>query len=79
MTRPRIASGRADFFDEWDSVRNVTFKDGSRGERHVLNRIPAALINFMIPGSSMGRITRTDVGRKLTVDAVNDEITSYIE
>jgi hypothetical protein len=79
MAQPGIFPAHADFFSEWDSVKKVTFKDGRPGERYVLNKIPAELINFMVPGTGMGRITRTDVGRKLIVDVTNNRITSYIE
>ena len=79
MYRPRIFPAKTDFFNKWDSIQNVTFKDRSRGERYILNKIPAKLIGFMIPGPGMGHIRKSDTGRKLIIDVTSERIVSFIE
>ena len=68
MNKPRISPTRVDYFDSWDSIRNVRFKDGSRTTRYTVNTITPQLLNFNIPGYSLGRIGRQDIGRKLVID-----------
>jgi hypothetical protein len=82
MRQPRLSPTRVAYFDDWDHVANITFKNGTKGKRYILDEIPAELVGFLIPdmGQTMGRIARSDVGRKLIVDQTADGLTvAYIE